>query len=167
MPKLAPLTQWYCDSCGEVVQKPEHGYVVWSKSKTSEGYFLDHSHKIIHIKPHSPRNPRGTCDDDRERYPASLPLLEWIGAKGIIRILSVIDPGIYHQENYRGPRIRDMREWAEFLRRLHLPYYEEARRYWDRAMAEYFDDVNEVRMFMPDYLKDMIEHFEERDGQGV
>jgi hypothetical protein len=36
------------------------------------------------------------------------------------------------------------------MRRLFVPYYEEARRYWDQAKADdYFDDPNEVWLYLP------------------
>jgi len=35
-------------------------------------------------------------------------------------------------------------ELAEIIRRIHVPYYEEARLYWDTAKADgYFIDANE------------------------
>jgi len=27
---LQPLKQWFCDVCGEVIEDPEDGYVLWS-----------------------------------------------------------------------------------------------------------------------------------------
>lgn len=71
-----------------------------------------------------------------------------------------LDPGSRHTPEYLGPKLRDLREWVELYRRLHIPYYEEAREYWDRADERgYFDGANELWTYLPDNLKRLIEQF--------
>lgn len=160
MPKLKPLEQFFCDTCGDVIDTIDAGYVVWAVDRDKR--LTVHSFRIVHQdRDDLPGSRR--CDDDR-KYPSSLPLKDWLGAHGVIEALQFIDVGRYHDREYLGHRVRDLREWTEFMRRLHVPYYEEARRYWDRACSEYFEDVDDVRIFMPDYLAAMIEHFEREDA---
>lgn len=79
-------------------------------------------------------------------------------------VLSMIDPGVYHSPTYRGPEVSDIREWVEIFRRLFVPYYEEARLYWQQALAEnYFDSFNEVYIYQPETLRRLIERFEEHN----
>lgn len=155
MPKLKPLEQFVCDTCGEVIADPEKGYVVWKSDDKLRAY----GWKIIHQAAHSPGYPKRSCDNDKSFFSSSA-LPDFLGPLGLVRCLAKIDVGPYHDREYDGHMVRDLREWTEFMRRLHLPFYEEARGYWSRASGDYFQDVNEVRIYMPDYLKAMIEHFE-------
>ena len=46
------------------------------------------------------------------------------------------------------------------MRRLTIPYYEEARLYWSRAEADgFFDGANEVWLYMPHNLEALIERY--------
>ncbi|WP_054749991.1 hypothetical protein [Ruminiclostridium josui] len=59
--------------------------------------------------------------------------------------------------------VADIRKWIDFYRRLQLPYYEEARQYWEEAISDgYFDDANEIYIYLPEKLKRMIEHYENK-----
>jgi hypothetical protein len=163
MPKLKPLEQWYCDTCGKIIEKAKDGYVVWSHDTHQTLGWLAHSFSIIHHSTKSPGYPERNCDDNSR--PASLALVDFVGPRGIIQGLAMVDPGSFHDRVFKGARIRDMREWTEFMRRLHVAHYEEARRYWKRATASYFSDENEIGIFMPDSLRQMIAHFEGEDGE--
>lgn len=52
----------------------------------------------------------------------------------------------------------DLREWIQLFRRLHVPYYEEARRYFPEAYREYGDSAPEYA-YTPDRLLAYIEEF--------
>lgn len=61
-------------------------------------------------------------------------------------------------------RVKDIRNWAEVCRRLHVPYYEEARRYFDRAPADGdLDGVNEVTLYTVPVLKSLVEQYSSDD----
>jgi hypothetical protein len=142
---LKPLEQFYCDVCGQVITNPHEGYVVWKRDEKRRGCDF----QIIH---------HAKCDDGKS--PSSLPLEDFLGPKGMIELLTLVDPGPYHVPDLNREYVKDMREWVEFVRRCQLPYYEEARRYWDRASSEYFEDVNDRMIYQPEYLRRMIEHYE-------
>ena len=147
--KLKPLEQWICDSCGEVINSPSEGYVQWQRN---DNLYIE-DYKIVHHKKYSP-NKKGCYIYD---YDDSLE--DFVGDKGIINSLSLLDAGPNFIPNYTPQT--DIRKWTEFFRRLHIPYYEEARLYWGRAKAEgYFADSNEIRIYQPDFLKELIENYQ-------
>jgi hypothetical protein len=48
----------------------------------------------------------------------------------------------------------------EIICRLHVPYYEEARRYFAEARADgHLDGVNEVALYMEDTLKSIVDKY--------
>lgn len=75
---LKPLKQWVCDVCGEVIEKPEDGYVVWNDD--DEFRYFDFT--VIH---------QGRCDNDR--LPNSLPVTEFLGEQGITVLMSKLSLG--------------------------------------------------------------------------
>jgi hypothetical protein len=69
---------------------------------------------------------------------------------------SLLDPS---GEHMRPPP--DMRSFVATIRRLHIPYYEEARQYFAAARDdEYFRDQNEVSVFLPETCRRIIERYE-------
>jgi hypothetical protein len=47
-------------------------------------------------------------------------LEEFIGQNGAVMLLSFLDVGPYLEADYQGPRVEDMREFVEFMRRLNI-----------------------------------------------
>ncbi|KAA0240722.1 hypothetical protein EDM76_01705 [bacterium] len=125
-----------------MISAPEEGYVLWQK----EG-LLRHSCRIVHRKPPCNESSFDSFDG----------VHEMIGDKGLALLLSWIDKGEAFSANYKGPKVKDLREWAELVRRLHLPYYEEARRFWGQAKAN--DDLHETTAYLPDSLRALIERY--------
>ncbi|TXK52138.1 hypothetical protein FVR03_01580 [Pontibacter qinzhouensis] len=79
----------------------------------------------------------------------------------VIQLYGMLDPGPFiSPKHYKGPEVEDIREVVEFLRRLTLPYYEEAKQYWHDADAdEYFSGSNELSSYLPYTLKNIIERY--------
>ena len=135
---MEPLKQWVCDVCGKIIETPDDGYVVWGENAEGKIDKIRILHKNNHVG-----NCKVGCDHDR-RYSMSLPLESFLGDEGKVHFLSMIDPGPDFREDYRE-HIADKRLLLETFRRLQLPYYEEARLYWDKAKADgYFDGANEI-----------------------
>jgi hypothetical protein len=157
---LKPLEQWYCDRCGEVIEKPTDGWVHWRKDATGSV----HSIEILHHLKASPRGGNQGC------YPARMDrdmhLNVMLGPRGIVDLLSMIDVGAYHDpEGAEIGRVKDIRNWVDVFRRLHVPYYEEARQYFDRARAAgEIDGVNEVALYTVSVLKGLVEQYSELGG---
>lgn len=77
-------------------------------------------------------------------------------------LLRFVDVGEYHEPDFAGPHVTDLREWTELVRRLSIPHYEEARLYWSRARSDgYFDGANEIIIYSEGFLKGMIEKYGE------
>ncbi|MFI5298378.1 MAG: hypothetical protein ACHREM_09790 [Polyangiales bacterium] len=157
MPTLRPLEQFFCDSCGAVIARPAHGIVTWAHEEDADVGRKNHSFTIIHAADRTP-NPSRPCDDGVRT--SVRPLVDWLGTRGLIHGFGMLDAGLHHQPRFSGTRVRDVREWTELMRRLHLPYFEEARHFWTPASAGYFGDVSEEKIYQPTYLRQLIEHFE-------
>lgn len=123
--KLIPLRQWTCDSCGEVIEKPEDGWFEWYTERDTS---LDTGFRIVHH--------RGSCmyNDQRleqqNRPPSDFDLSMVVGHNGLALLLNLME----------RKKFADMKEFIEVFRRLHLPYYEEARLYWNDALRDGFHD---------------------------
>ncbi len=155
---MEPLRQWICDVCGEIIEKPEDGYVVWGENEQGQ---IDKI-RILHKNNRVDGYAIG-CDYDRYRYPMSLPIESFLGDDGKVRLLSLIDPGPDFLAEYHE-QIADMRLFLEFFRRVQLPYYEEARLYWGKAKADgYFVGANEIWTYLPGNLKMLIEKYSDNE----
>src|ERR1700704_3579748 len=149
MPQMKPLEEWICDSCGKIVAAGG-GWVEWlSGSATAAG---PHSFRIVH---HQPSCHRHTHAFDR----ADLHLTAFLGAPGLQIFLSMLDVGPLLSPSAE-PHQPEMRSFVDTIRRLHIPYYEEARRYMAEAQSDgYFGDQNEVSVFLPETCKAIIARY--------
>jgi hypothetical protein len=149
---LTPLTQFICDSCKELIEMPDDGWIEW-ESFSENGRQIDRNFRICH---HSMRCQRlanhPNCSD--------LPLREVVGDNAYAFIYKHLDVGPYHSPKYQEPSIVDFRQYTDLMRRLTLPYFEEARQWWNEASVDgYFSGENEILIYRPDNLKRMIEHY--------
>jgi hypothetical protein len=151
---LKPLEQWFCDRCGDVIQKPEDGWVHWRRGKDRK----IHSIEILH---HLMASPKGGQDGCYAKDPDSdLHLHHMLGTRGLVILLSMVDVGRYHDPAGKDGGVADLRNWAETFRRLHVPHYEEARRYFDQARADgELEGVNEVALYLEDTLTRLIKRY--------
>jgi len=158
MPKLKPLQQWYCDTCDELIQKPEDGWVEWIRQNNRVQDFRICHHVIASPRQHS---EEGCYAHGDKRGEASHHLKVFLGADGMISLLSDVHVGPWLDPQGKATSgLGDAASWAETFRRLHVPYYEEARRYFARARAGgYSDDDNEIRPFLESSLLDIIQEY--------
>jgi hypothetical protein len=47
---LKPLQQWYCDRCGEIIEKPEDGWLHWRREGEPPAWKV-YSIEILHPAP--------------------------------------------------------------------------------------------------------------------
>lgn len=164
MARLTPLTQWQCDTCGQVIKSPKDGYIEWLNDRKDPA--MNHDFRIVHHGPVSPLKPPRNCykyDQYEGRNDVSID--RFLGSEGFARLLGFLDPGEYLEPEYCGPRV-NIRDFTELVRRLHVPHYEEARLYWGRASEEgWFEGMHQGNTFGPDLLKRLVEEFsEESEG---
>lgn len=145
---LKPLEQWICDHCDDVIERPSDGYVIWNRS-SERG---DHSFKVIHhVK----------CD--HHDHSSSLPLRECVGAGGLSKLLSFWSAGpiMRHLGQSQSDSIEDDDEFVDLVRRLHVPYYEEARQHFtDEQLLSDLSDANKYYPYRPDVLQRVAEDYD-------
>lgn len=108
---------------------------------------------------HSPRHPHSTCYLYRDAIVRDgAPLSDFVGEEGVARLLAFVDREPLRRVEYAGPHAENMREWADLMRRVIVPYYEEARLHLARALEEGFlDDLEDRAVFSPTTLKAVIQ----------
>jgi hypothetical protein len=150
MPKMKPLKEWVCDKCGGIVGI-EDGWLEWLSGNGGKGPRLFH---IVH-------NQRKCYHHEGAYDRADMHLDAFLGPEGLQNLLSMIDDGdILDPSEAQTPPMPDRRSFTDTLRRLQIPYYEEARRYFADAGDEgYFSDQNEVSIFLPKTCKSIIERY--------
>ncbi len=153
---LEPLKQWVCDSCGEIINSAEDGWVEWLDGE--EEFNSCYGFKIVHNDGSSPRGKGGCFHYSEKQGPSDIQLDHFMGDKGYVYLLSFLDWGPYVIPEYKGPRVKDIREFIEFMRRLTIPYYEEARMFFKEALADGDLDPSSVDMiYDPEDLKRIVD----------
>jgi hypothetical protein len=138
MTMLRPLKQWFCDKCGNVIDGPEEGYVIWKRNAEHK----DYDFRIIH---------QNECDD--RAYSCSEALKEFLGRKGLAYILSFLSLGIVINAlgSSAEPDVLNMDEFVDFIRRVQTPYYEDARiHYRNPEILDRLVDSNKVAPYTPE-----------------
>jgi hypothetical protein len=159
MTYMEPLRQFICDTCGELITEPDQGFIEWETDYVSGR--KARNFKIVHHALHSPRVGEGCYVIDS----ASAHLQDMLGDRGIVRLINFIDVGEYLQPDYRGPDVNDLREFTEFMRRLTIPHYEEAKMYWADAMsAGDFDGANANLIYSPEFSRRIIDRYKPQRG---
>ncbi len=133
-------TIFYCDVCGEPLNSPDEGYVVWDMDENG----VQSNFTIIH---------QSKCDDNKKM--CSAPLNDFLGANGLARCLAFLSIGRVKKglgENETRD-IADMTNFVDFIRRVQTPNYEAARRHFDNEdMINAYNDANEVAPYLPQEL---------------
>ena len=156
---LEPLKQFICDSCGEVINSPEEGWIEWLEVYTDDGGRCS-KFRICHQKGYSPyKSPLGCYNYTDHPDRADMHLHHFLEEEAIIneRLSEVVDNP---SARFLGIRVVDVKEYAELLRRIKMPHFEEARLYFQKAKADHFfaPDDREY-MFDKNKLKLLIEEY--------
>ncbi|MGD0487762.1 MAG: hypothetical protein ABSB94_11270 [Syntrophorhabdales bacterium] len=120
---LKPLEQFICDQCGLLIEKIDDGWLEWydDLEKPAHGFRIVHSGRRCYYP------ERAEISDNH--------LIYFTGNDGLSMLLNL----------FKRKGVVDQDELAEIIRRLHVPYYEEARTYWDRAVSEGMVDNEDYR----------------------
>ena len=156
---LEPLQQWCCDTCGTVIERPEDGWLEWLDDVESGGR-NERDFRIVHWGSASPRT--GGCQQHATNINVSDNHLQYfVGDGGFGRLMVALDVRAFIDRQDIDPGVKSARlqEVIEIERRLHLPYYEEARRYWSKAEADGFFDGTNGSPLMQDNLKALIARY--------
>jgi hypothetical protein len=135
--------QFTCDHCGQVIDDPNQGIVTWdiienpNKGKSTRGLYGNF--RIVHRPDRDNLNNR--CDT-----PGAFEDLSYFTGPGGLKVcLDLLDRGCITQEV------------TLLLRRTQLPYYEQARRYFKKAQADY--DFWGTDLQDEDTMKRIIERY--------
>ena len=150
MPRFKPLEEWICDTCRQPVSIAD-GWVEWLDS-------VERGTRDFHIVHNRNGCFQHTDADDR----SDMHLNYFLGPDGLQYLLAMLDVGrILDPSAERLPAITDLPSFVEVFRRLHIPYYEEARLYFGDALQDgHFARHNEVAIFLPETCKAIIERYE-------
>lgn len=148
---MTPFEQFICDSCGEMIESTDDGWVEW----ISDDDLKAHSFRIVH------RDQKCQYDSYRVRGLSDDHLTEFLGPNRLANLYRFIDLGPIHDpKGLRSPKARNLREYMEIVRRLTIPHYEEARLYWDKAKQDgFFEGANEIWVYFSNNLKALIEKY--------
>ena len=120
---LKPLSQFICDQCGLLIENADDGWLEWYDDCENPA----HGFRIVHAGRRCYYPERADISDNH--------LIYFTGKDGLPILLNL----------FKRKGVADQNELAEIIRRLHIPYYEEARRYWDRAVSEGMIDNEDYR----------------------
>ncbi len=147
---------WKCDTCGEVIQGPEQGWVEWLEmhdpSETSTGRGL----RLVHHMPYSPKEYPGCQYDTDQQKPGGysigdLSMESFMELDGLVMLLALLHEHRLPQE-----------EVIEMIKRLQVPGYEWARFYFEDAISEgVFDQRNAVGYHTQEDIEATLRYAEE------
>lgn len=176
---LVPLHQWICDTCGEVIHRPEEGWLEWQwvGGGPDDVGRAAKDFRIVHHAAYSPRRPEGP--------PGANPMLPGMHCYQHEGALRRADTHLHHVTGEHvqpflygllesGPEfygtagangVVDLQEWLELARRLSTPHYEEARFYLAAAFADgRFEGSGPENVYRPEALRSVIEEYGPEPG---
>ena len=146
---LDPLQQWFCDECGEIISDETNGWLEWYRDIISNSEFgRNKGFRIVH-------HDKSCMYDSHQMFSqgkliADMHLNSFTGPDGLVYLLSKIQ----YEAN------EDDSKLVEIIRRLHVPFYEEARRYHANAEVDgYFAGENEVTRYITSTSKHILNHY--------
>ncbi|MBA4316776.1 MAG: hypothetical protein C0412_00090 [Flavobacterium sp.] len=148
---LTPLNQFICDHCKNIIRNPEEGYLSWIENNTEYGIRIVHN---LHSDHYAHTNRKCFPNDPD---PLDGELGQFLGASG----LGLLTHIMYNKET-QTLLSGTWSNFFEIIRRLQIPYYEEARAYFNKANEQgVFSDVNEKDMYTPEFLQMLITKYNE------
>lgn len=151
---LKPLEQFICDTCHQPIETIEEGWVEWLNHQQEDGRWTTSNHRICHHN--------GRCEKlSYHENVSDNHLSYFLGNYTMPQLLGFLDIGVHFNRNYQAPTPENMRDFVVFVRRLTIPYFDEARHYLDRAVSESYGDSNEINLYLPKTLKAIIEEYQE------
>ena len=145
---LRPLEQWFCDTCGELIESTKHCYVLWRTDDNNK----DYDFRIIH---------QSQCDSGGPD--SSGPITDFLGTDGLTKLLTFLSLGRLRstETGNDGLTVKNMDEFVDFFRRVQLPYYEEARtKFGNSNFLDDYRDANEIQPYLQTALKRIIEKYD-------
>lgn len=135
---------WTCDTCSDDVTLNGKGLVA-ARHNSEDPDRLLQDWKIVH---------KNECDPGASAgYMFSVDVDKLVGPAGQAQLLALLSAGPLMNA---GPsnRIADFDAFVDVFRRLHTPFYEEARRQFDEPdVQDRFSDSHQYYPYLPDVLE--------------
>ena len=127
-----------------MIDGAEKGYVVWGRDEAGAATGF----QIVHMS---------KCDDKSKHK--SNALRDFLGANGLAKLTAMMSYGsLANTHRGEGPKLADLDEFTDFLRRVQIPFYEEARPYFSTdAVMEHFHGSSQTRPYMQDALQTILQ----------
>ncbi|GIP63351.1 hypothetical protein J32TS6_19060 [Virgibacillus pantothenticus] len=150
--KLKQKEQWYCDSCGEIINSAKEGMLEWdclTDDEIGEDGLNTKNFRIVH---HKGSSSFKHCQTSNTVYNFCDGHLNWYTySNGLSELLSFYNHKV------------DSQELNEIIRRLHVDFYEEARIYIDKALEDGYEyDPYQTGHYSDEELLNLIEKYAER-----
>lgn len=140
-----PLTRWTCDTCGHDVSSTTGLLAFQNQPKEP---FLAYHFRIVHTS--------GCLADGQDLVIDNLN--NYLGADGLDTLLAYLTAGP-GRPGEQGIAVCDVDEFVDLIRRLHSPYYEEARtKFGDPLVAKTLNDDDRWHPYLPSNLQRIAEH---------
>ena len=122
---LEPLQQWCCDSCGGIIDGSHNGFIEWEVEQRTQRISRP---RIVHKSLECPYRDSDLATAWKTSAHVTLDLVA--GHKCLPNLLSLL-----HDTVANGwADTEDGHAFVEVMRRAQLPYYEEARLFWNVAL---------------------------------
>lgn len=163
MAKDKSTFHWICDKCKKPIHAADQGWLEWHDDSAGRAC----NFKIVHHSSYSPlKNAEGCYFHGNQVTRQDCHLDEFVGPDGLVAILSKLDAGIHIDPKRKGKGVADTREFAELIRRLHVPHYDEARPLMANADSMLWPaDFNELSVYSQKTLKQLIAGEFSREGE--
>jgi hypothetical protein len=133
------LTVWYCDVCKEAISNTDNALITWESNDEHKCFDFKIAHK--------------NCANWGTKH--SCELSTFLGSKGLAVLTSMLSRGKALEANIND--IKDMDEFVDLIRRLQLPYYEEARKSFGTFDVYELFGRDAHSVYLPENLKKIIE----------
>lgn len=128
---MSSMAPWTCDTCNKPITTVEDGWVEWLKRPNGEDHWTSHSLRLVHRFTASPLQPSGNCQHDEDMWfkrdqsiVGDSDLERFLGPDGLMRLLE-----------FAAERDFELDDLIEFIKRLHIPGYEQARKRFGAAIS--------------------------------
>lgn len=119
---------WRCDNCGKDIANPKQGMLQWLTGKEDDRH-VGHDLRIVHHNSASPLDRPSRCYPDEQVLDGLTVgdehLESMLGPEGLVKLLAMVKDGLFSADQV-----------SVIIMRLNVPHYEQARPYFQWAIAE-------------------------------
>lgn len=146
-----PLSKFYCDTCGMLIENPEDVSIEWLEDVNNVGKIKAKRFRLVHNQASSPKEGIDGCNKLLANSSSCDNTLDGFIEYAYAELIE-------DNDTVEGARA----EFFDLFRRLTLPYYEQARFYARQA----YDDiaVDDIKKFGQEDLYDYIKTCLRSDG---